>query len=559
MKNIKIGRKLLLIVATALIGLTVLVGVGLSSLNSALMDDRRIQTRNLIEVAHGIAAKYAEQASAGTLSEEEAKARAITAIDAMRYQGGSEYFFINDVNGFSVYHPNSALVGTDMSNTTDANGKRFMAEMSDVVRGKGEGYVSYLWPKSGSDEPIEKLSYVKGVPQWGWIVGTGIYLDDVSAAFWREAATFGIVAILVLAAMTALSAAVARSITVPVRALTDVMKKLTTGDKTVQVRGDDRKDEIGDMSRAVLVFKESMIKADELAAEQSRDHEARERRAAKVEELTHGFGRDIDQLLEVVSSAATELSSTAESMSAIGEETTRQATAVSAASEQASANVQTVASAAEELSSSISEIGRQVNHSSAISRSAADEARRTNEIVTGLASSAERIGEVVSLINDIADQTNLLALNATIEAARAGDAGKGFAVVANEVKNLAGQVSRATEEISQQIAQVQGETKSAVTAIERIVRTVEEVNEVAAAIASAVEEQNAATSEISRNVQEAAAGSQEVSRNIIGVTEAAHEAGSAAEQVLDASRQMSEQANSINSIVQRFLKDVRAA
>lgn len=456
-------------------------------------------------------------------------------------------------------HPNARLVGTDVSGLQDPTGKKFIGEMIDVVKADGAGYVEYLWPRDGSDEPIKKLSYVKNVPQWGWMIGTGIYMDDVSSAFWTKAATFAIVGVLLVAATIALSTFVSRSITTPVRGLTGVMEALTGGNKSVEVVGINRKDEIGDMSRAVLVFKDSMIKADQLTAEQAKEHENRERRARRVEELTKTFGDDIDQILEVVSSAATELNSTAESMSAIGEETTRQATAVSAASEQASSNVQTVATAAEELSASISEIGRQVNHSSAISREAADEARRTNQIVTGLAQSAERIGEVVSLINDIADQTNLLALNATIEAARAGDAGKGFAVVANEVKNLASQVSRATEEISQQIAQVQGETRSAVSAIEGIVRTVEEVNEVAAAIASAVEEQNAATAEISRNVQEAAAGSQEVSRNIVGVTEAAHEAGSAAAQVLSASNQMAEQANTLNGIVQRFLGDVRAA
>ncbi|EKV30141.1 Methyl-accepting chemotaxis protein [Caenispirillum salinarum AK4] len=559
MKNIKIGKKLLLIVATALAGLVVLVGVGLSSLNSTLMDDRRLQTRDLIEAAHGVATEYMAKAEAGELTEDEAKARAAEAIGAMRYRGGSEYFFITRTDGTMVSHPTQSLVGTNVSDLTDPNGKAFIQDMIQVVKSNGQGYVNYMWPRAGSDQPIEKLSYAKGVPQWNWMIATGIYLDDVSAAFWRETATFGIVAALLLVAMVVLSTYVSRSITTPVRGLTGVMEALTGGNKSVEVIGTERKDEIGDMSRAVLVFKDSMIKADQLSADQAKEREARERRAARVDELTKSFGNDIDQLLEVVASAATELNATAESMSAIGEETTRQATAVSAASDQASSNVQTVATAAEELSASISEIGRQVNHSSAISRSAADEARRTNEIVTGLAQSAERIGEVVSLINDIADQTNLLALNATIEAARAGDAGKGFAVVANEVKNLAGQVSRATEEISQQISQVQGETKSAVSAIEGIVRTVEEVNEVASAIASAVEEQNAATSEISRNVQEAAAGSQEVSRNISGVTEAAHEAGSAAQQVLDASHQMSEQADSLNGIVKRFLHDVRAA
>ncbi|MCA1939940.1 MAG: cache domain-containing protein [Caenispirillum bisanense] len=559
MKNIKIGAKLWLIVAAALMGVIVVVTVALSSLQSSLMEDRRIKTRNLIEAAHTVIGSYVAKAQAGQMTEDEAKARAIEAVGAMRYEDGAEYFFILTYDAVAAFHPSPKLNGTDMSGLKDAAGKAFVAEMVQVARSAGEGYVGYMWPKTQGAEPSEKLSYVKTIPEWKWFVGTGIYIDDVSAAFWRQATTFGIVALLILAAMVALSVFIARSITTPVKALTTDMTQLAGGDKTVAIDGVDRKDEIGDMSRAVLVFKENMIRADQLTADQERDRAAREARAKRIEDLTHGFGSDVDQLLEAVGAATTQLKATAQNMSAIGEQTTRQATAVSAASEEASANVQTVASAAEELSSSIAEIGRQVNHSSAISRSAAEEAKRTNGIVQGLAKSAERIGEVVSLINDIADQTNLLALNATIEAARAGDAGKGFAVVANEVKNLAGQVGRATEEISQQIAQVQSETGTAVQAIQTIVRTIEEVNEVASAIAAAVEQQNAATHEISRNVQEAAAGSQEVSRNIVGVTEAANETGSAAGQVLSATQQMSDQANRLNGLVNRFLSDVRAA
>ncbi|WP_343865470.1 methyl-accepting chemotaxis protein [Caenispirillum bisanense] len=559
MKNIKISAKLWLIVATALLGVAVLVTVALVSLQSTLMEDRKMKTRNLIEAAHTVIESYAAKARSGAMTEEEAKARAVEAVGAMKYENGAEYFFIVGFDGIAAYHPNPKLNGTDMSGIKDPTGKTMIAEMIQVARSTGEGYVGYMWPKTQGAEPIDKLSYVKAMPEWKWLVGTGIYIDDVSRAFWEQAATLAVVVLAVLGAMIALSVFVARSITTPVKALTASMSGLAGGNHNVEVIGTDRKDEVGDMSRAVLVFKDSMIRADQLAAEQERERAAREARASRIEALTSSFGTDVDRLLEAVAAATTQLTSTAQSMSSIGEETTRQATAVSAASEQASANVQTVASAAEELSASITEIGRQVNHSSAISRAAADEAKRTNDIVQGLARSAERIGEVVSLINDIADQTNLLALNATIEAARAGEAGKGFAVVANEVKSLAGQVGRATEEISQQIAQVQTETTTAVSAIQTIVRTIEEVNEVASAIAAAVEQQNAATHEISRNVQEAAAGSQEVSRNIVGVTHAANETGSAASQVLSASEQMSQQADRLNSLVSRFLNDVRAA
>ncbi|MDJ0950846.1 MAG: methyl-accepting chemotaxis protein [Alphaproteobacteria bacterium] len=264
-------------------------------------------------------------------------------------------------------------------------------------------------------------------------------------------------------------------------------------------------------------------------------------------------------VVDLVSSASTELQSTAEAMSATAEETSRQATAVAAASEEASTNVQTVASAAEEMSGSVDEIGRQVNQSTDIAKKAVAEANRTNETVQGLAEAAQKIGEVVDLISDIAEQTNLLALNATIEAARAGDAGKGFAVVASEVKSLANQTAKATEEIAAQINSMQSVTGEAVDAIKGIGGTIEQINEIATAIASAVEQQGAATQEISRNVGEAAKGTTEVSSNITSVNQAAGETGASAKQVLDASSKLNQESQNLRTEVERFLQEIRAA
>ncbi len=271
------------------------------------------------------------------------------------------------------------------------------------------------------------------------------------------------------------------------------------------------------------------------------------------------FEANVKGVVDAVTASATQLQSTAQSMTATAEETNRQASSVAAASEQASANVQTVASASEELSSSISEIARQVAESSQMSNDAADQARKTNTQVESLAAAAQKIGEVVNLISDIAEQTNLLALNATIEAARAGEAGKGFAVVASEVKSLASQTAKATEEIEGQIGSIQTATTDAVSAIREIGTTIESLSEISSTIASATEQQGAATQEIAGSVQQAATGTSEVSDNIAGVTQAASEAGASASQVLDAANGLTQQSDNLRAEVDRFLTEVRAA
>jgi len=269
------------------------------------------------------------------------------------------------------------------------------------------------------------------------------------------------------------------------------------------------------------------------------------------------FERDVQGVVAQVAATATQMEANARTMAANAEETSMQSTTVAAAAEEATTNIQTVAAAAEELSSSIAEIGRQVSHSAAIASSAMDEAERTNDMVQSLAEAAGKIGQVVKLINDIASQTNLLALNATIEAARAGDAGKGFAVVANEVKSLANQTAKATDEIGSQIAAVQNATRDAVGAIGAIATTIGQINDISGSIAAAVEEQGAATQEIARNVQQAAMGTQEVTGTIARVSAAAFETGNAAREVLGSAEQLNRHSMELNNEVERFVRDIR--
>jgi methyl-accepting chemotaxis protein len=346
----------------------------------------------------------------------------------------------------------------------------------------------------------------------------------------------------------------------PLDQMTRAMTTLAAGDLEVRVPGTQRNDEIGEMASAVQIFKDNAVEKQRLEEEQAAAAQrTEEEKRQTMLNLADRFEESVKEVVDGVSSAATEMQATAQQMSATAEETSRQSSNVATASDQATANVQTVAATAEQLSASISEIGRQVGQSTKIAENAVRESESANATVQGLADAANRIGEVVDLINDIAGQTNLLALNATIEAARAGEAGKGFAVVAQEVKNLANQTARATEEISQQIGSVQYETNGAVEAIQRIRTIISEISDISTTISSAVEEQGVSTQEIARNVQQAARGTQDVNSNIENVSKAAGETGVAAGQVLNASQEMAHQAEGLRAQVERFLTEIRAA
>ena len=337
------------------------------------------------------------------------------------------------------------------------------------------------------------------------------------------------------------------------------VNELASGNTKIDIYGTDRRDEIGDIASALQVFKDNMIKGNELAAAQEAENLAKLKRTERLEVLTSNFEAKVGALVGSLSAAATEMEQTASSMTRLAETGNVKATTVASAAEQTSANVQTVATATEELSASIQEISQQVANSARIATRAVEDAHQTDIIVQDLSSGAQKIGEIVQLISEIASQTNLLALNATIEAARAGESGKGFAVVASEVKSLATQTAKATEEISGQIHHIQSATNQAVSAIQNISTTIQEMNEIASAIASAVEEQGAATLEISRNVQQAAQGTEDVTVSIVDVRHASAETGAASEQVSIAAGELSRNSNDLSREVDEFLAGVKTA
>ena len=346
----------------------------------------------------------------------------------------------------------------------------------------------------------------------------------------------------------------------PISSMVALLQRLASGDYNTDVHSLDRKDEVGDVAKTALVFKENGLAKIRMEAEQ-KEAEARQaaQRRSDMLNLANGFEAAVGEIIEVVSSASTELEASATSLTATAERSQEMATTVAAASEEAATNVQSVAAATEELSSSVNEISRQVQDSAGKASVAVTQARSTTSRVSELSKAAARIGDVVELINTIAGQTNLLALNATIEAARAGQAGRGFAVVASEVKALAEQTAKATGEIGAQISGIQSATRESVDAIKEISVSIEYLSEISSTIASAVEEQGAATQEISRNVQQAAQGTQEVSANVVDVQRGATETGTASSQVLSAAQSLSRESNRLRFEVGKFLDTVRAA
>jgi methyl-accepting chemotaxis protein len=480
------------------------------------------ETKNLVEIPYSILEQQYHLEAEGKISRIEAQRRAIDAIRAMRYEGGN-YFWINDDHPTMIMHPiKPTLEGTDLTSFKDPSGRAIFVEFVQAAQASGGGFVRYLWPKPGQEQPVAKLSFVKRFAPWDWIIGTGIYIDDADLAWRQGALTATGIALLCLLPLVVVSVTASRSTFRRLNNMVDRVKDVAQGDVTKRIPI--TQDEIGEAAKWFNVFLDklqNMIKS--------------------VADAAHEVG-----------SASAEVSQASQQISANSQETSAQANVVSNAAAQVSENLQTVASGAEQMGVSIKEIARNASEAAKVAASAVKAAETTTAAIAKLGESSAEIGQVIKVITAIAQQTNLLALNATIEAARAGDAGKGFAVVANEVKELAKGTAKATEDISHKIEAIQTDTRAAVSAIASISRVIHQIDHISNTIAAAVEEQNTTTNEMVRNLGEASRGSGEITSNIAGVSQAAESTSHGATDSQNAVRQLVEMSRELGRVVGQF-------
>jgi methyl-accepting chemotaxis protein len=520
--SISLSTKLRLIIAVAMLGYGVLLFFSLEALKTHLNLDRQHKTQEHVQAGYALLEHHYELAQSGKMSEETAKAAAMQAVARLRF-GEDGYYWINDMQPRMIMHPTKPeLDGKDLSASADPNGKKLFVAFVETVQRNGEGFVDYLWPKPGHDKPVAKISYVKGFKPWGWIIGSGIYIDDVEAIYHRQALTMIITGLVILVIQLGFSMVVGGSISRPLGQLRRVIQDVAQGDLSARAKIQ-QADEVGAMAMAL----------DELLSRfQGFVHEVQ----GAVDQLTNAAGN-----LQLI---------TDESSREVADEQTQSEHVVTAMTEmsasvrEVASNAQQAAEAAEQADQTSGSGQRVVSTTIASIERLAQEVENASQVMHRLKTGTEGIGQVLDVIRGIAEQTNLLALNAAIEAARAGEQGRGFAVVADEVRTLASRTQESTQEIHGMIETLQHGAMEAVNvmesgrkqahqsveqaakagaSLEEITRSVGRISEMNTQIATAAEEQSAVAEEINRNLVAISDATQRVGAQVGNTANASNE------------------------------------
>ena len=537
-------------------GLIGLAAMQVNNLDGSLRDQRQSELSHLAETALSIARDEYDSSQRDHTPAELAQKRAAERIGKLRY-GNGDYFWINDLAPRMIMHPvKPELNGQDLANMKDPNGKRLFVEFAETVKRQGSGVVDYQWPKPGKDAPQPKLSYVTGFQPWGWVIGTGVYVDDLQAQIWASTRSVVIIALGVIVLLGAITLVIARSMSSALTAMSLALNQLEMGNFEVKLPGIDRSDELGDMARSIEQFKVRAVeKAREAAIlEEERREVAEQVKTRALREMAETVERATSVAVGDVAQGTDRMAGNAQSMTDSALTLGRNSSSVAAAAEQALANAQTMARASTQLATSIAGIASQVTSSRELTNQAVTASSDAQSTISKLSEAASKVGAVTNLISEIAGQTNLLALNATIEAARAGEAGRGFAVVASEVKSLAEQTAKATSEIAQQITEIQDSTRASVLSISAIGEVIRKVESVSIAIADAIEEQNAVTAEISRTVEETSTAAREVASQIAGVSQEASESGRRASDMRDGSAEIARKVDELRTNLVKVIR-----
>ena len=557
--RLKITTRIHLLLVLAAFGFLASSGIGLWSLRSQMLEDRQAQLRNLLDLTLSIA--RTDMMKAGGPASESGRKAFLSVLQSTRFGEEKEanYIFAFDYNGVALSHIDPARIGRNLIELTDANGVKIIQKLIQIARSpSGTGFAGYLFPKGAGGPVTSKLTIVQNVPEIGGFAGVGVYLDDIDMDFYQRVLIEGAMLAVVLAMIAVAGYIIGRSISGPICDLAAKIARLVRGDLDIPPAVTSEETELGDIARAVEVFRKNAIEQKELQEKLNEAGNRERERQHHFEEQVQKFQTTVTAVVATLTKQVDQLRELAGTLSEAAETATFEAATAAHVSASAADNSNAVAAATEELSCSIREISDQAHRTNSVVEAATHEAKRTNKDVSGLANAAEEIGSIVAVIRGIADQTNLLALNATIEAARAGEAGRGFAVVAAEVKELSAQTAKATDAIADQIRAIQTSTGTAVSAIQSVAGKVAEIQSFTGAIAAAVEEQTAAAQEIATNVSLAAEGSQKAARSSEEVSQVAGQTKHQAASLSGVSLHLSDVTSQLSKAVKDFVAAIRA-